>query len=61
MTRLLAAVAVVAGLLASAAPAATACDLEHCPGTSLVCGPVVDCTPRVVGCVPVGDWAYVCL
>jgi len=61
MTRLLAAGVVAAGLLVTAAPAATACDLDHCPGTGLVCGSVLDCTPNVVGCTPVGDWAYVCL
>lgn len=37
MTRLLAATALTLGLLAPAAPAANACDWEHCPGTSTVC------------------------
>jgi hypothetical protein len=61
MSRLLAAAGVAAALLATAAPAATACDLEHCPGTSLVCGSILDCTPDFVGCRPVGHWAFICL
>lgn len=50
MTRYVAAALLGLGLLATAAPAATACDLDHCPGTSIVCG-YVDCTPPdVIGC-----------
>jgi hypothetical protein len=37
MSRLLAAVALGAGLLLAPTSPAVACDFEHCPGTSVVC------------------------
>jgi hypothetical protein len=59
MTRLFVAAALGLGLLATVAPAATACDWEHCPGTSIVCatfGCPLYCTPNL----PVAD-RRVCL
>ena len=44
MTRLLLAAATAAGLLAAVAPASQACDLQHCPGTSIVCSKI-SCSP----------------
>ena len=49
MTRHLLAAATAAGLLATVAPVATACDLEHCAGTKVVCQ-YVDCTRPFVRC-----------
>lgn len=50
MTRYAAAVALAAGVLATAAPVATACDLEHCPWSAPVCQRVSCDRPTVVGC-----------
>ena len=41
--RILLATALGAGLFATAAPAAVACDWEHCPGTSIVCQQMGGC------------------
>lgn len=49
MTRLLLAAAATLAFVAPAAPA-NACDLEHCPGTSIVCRQVNCDRPIVIGC-----------
>lgn len=60
MTRVLAAAALVLAGLATAAPAAQACDLDHCPWSAPVCA-IVDCTPNLAGCFPLDHYAFICL
>jgi hypothetical protein len=61
VSRLLAAAALSLGVLASAAPAANACDLDHCPWSAPVCA-VVDCTPALLdGCFPIDTLQFICL
>jgi hypothetical protein len=59
--RLVTVAVLAAGLLAAAAPAANACDLDHCAGTSVVCG-YVDCTPPpYLGCYQPLGLVRICL
>lgn len=53
MTRTLTAAALVAGILATGAPAANACAWEYCAGTSVVCA-TFGC-PLYCQRVPVAD------
>ena len=55
MTRFLLAAATAAGLLATAAPAANACDLEHCPWSAPVCREI-GCQRPFVECVYTQDF-----
>lgn len=61
MARLLLAIATTAALVATAAPAANACDLEYCPGTSIVCRQVSCDRPILIGCEQPLGMLQVCI
>jgi hypothetical protein len=54
MTRLLAAAALGLGLLATATPAANACDAQHCPWSKPVCD-TIGCPVYCTGNIPVAN------
>ena len=58
MTRILLAGATALGLLLTGAPAANACDWEHCPGTSIVCRETA-CPIVCYYVAPAGEWVCV--
>jgi hypothetical protein len=60
MTKRLLATAALAASFLGGAPAAQACDLEHCPWSAPVCE-VVDCTPYLGGCFPIDTLQLICL